>query len=116
MSKKSIMFRMPAREAAPSEHQDIPAVRPEVSEDAPASDSQPDQWVEHRNSGPFAAPAPIPSTTFRPRLAPTLTASFDVTAERSLEEVMFLGMFVPPLLGWFWLYHAMNRMARTWAN
>ena len=66
MSKKSIMFRMPAREAAPSEHQDIPAVRPEVSEDAPASDSQPDQWVEHRNSGPFAAPAPIPSTTFRP--------------------------------------------------
>ena len=29
---------------------------------------------------------------------------------------MFLGMFVPPLLGWFWLYHAMNRMARTWAN
>jgi len=111
MSKKTVVFKMPAREAplAEDERARIPASREEQSSpiaqlasrasEQPGS-SKPDQWVRRREA---QAVAHAPAATDN-------SVTIDLAAERRLLEVATLMFLVPPLLGWFWLSHAVNRV------
>ena len=115
MSKKTIMFTTPAKNEAKSEFElrrefsanDILGDEPEAR-----SSTQSDQWVERRAVARTSEPAS--TSAAKPRLI--RNAALDVTAERSFQEVILLTLIVPPMLGWFWIYNSMNRIARLWAN
>lgn len=127
MSKKTITFTMPGQDAHGSK--DRPSrdmvsrdgraapISPPVEHDASAANSdRSDLWVEHRDADRAVDQAPGAIATSLPAPVAMARATLDVTAERSLHEVAALAFIVPPMLGWFWLYNALNRIASRWAS
>jgi hypothetical protein len=111
MSKKSVVIKMPVREAPPAddERARIPSSREEqtspIAQLATRANEQPgssksDQWVRRREAQP-AAHAPAATDN---------SVTIDLAAERHLLEVATLMFLLPPLLGWFWLSRAVNRV------
>jgi hypothetical protein len=122
MSKKTILFNMPAKDGPRPEDQpwqDIPAHEerapvfspPAKREGEAASPTQSDQWVEHRDPDRAADHTSIMLATSFSAPPATKSVTIDVTAERSLQEVLALTLLIPPMLGWFWLYNVMNKFA-----
>jgi len=114
MTKKTVTFRMPAREPAPPEAEPAPAFAPPeepapptapIAEDGGGSAS--DLWVEHREAP--AAAAAQPSPALEPAVA------IDLAAERNLSQAAALMMLTPAVLGWYWQVNAMNRFWRRFA-
>ena len=110
MSKKTVVFKMPAREAPLPEDARAPISSSREEQTSPISQlasrasehpgsSKPDQWVRRRDAQ-AAAHAP----------AATNSVTIDLAAERHLLEVASLMFLLPPLLGWFWLSNAVNRV------
>jgi hypothetical protein len=118
MSRKTVPFKMPAK-AAP--RPDQPGVAPvgEVSapiplrarrDATPALAAATDLWVQRCDEvEPVETASPLRLAT--PPYEPFAAAGFtiDLAAERSLQEVITLSFLVPPMLGWCWLFYAMNR-------
>ena len=120
MSKKTIVFKMPATESPrrDDEPSDSPAPidesslavsarEPEAAEISNAA--EPDRWVRRR--GLSAALAP-PSQAFAAKAG----FAVDLAAERDFGEVVALSLIVPPMLGWFWFANAMDRYRRILAG
>jgi hypothetical protein len=110
MSKKTVVFKMPAREAPIGEDQRAPVSSSREEQTSPIArlatraneqpgSSKPDQWVRRREPQP-AAHAPVATDN---------SVTIDLAAERHLLEVATLMFLLPPLLGWFWLSRAVNR-------
>jgi hypothetical protein len=123
MSKKTIVFKMPATDSPrrDDEPSDFPAPIDEPSAAAPEKAPratempkavEPDQWVRRRdlNAAPAALSPPTPK--------PGANASFaiDLAAERDLQDVVALSLMAPAMLGWFWLANAMDRYRRIFAG
>ena len=94
MSKKSVPFSVPAKPASAK----LPAADILI-------DAHSDDWVNDRNGG-----TDRPAETTAPSLV------LDLSAERSLMEVVALSMLAPFALGWFWLMHAMAGRVRFWSQ
>jgi hypothetical protein len=92
VSRKSVPFSMP--NGAPRTGQAGSRPSPEVIE------ANSDEWVSDRNSG----------TTGPAR--PGRSLLLDLAAERSLTEVIALGIIAPIALGCFWLLNAVRGRAR----
>jgi len=123
MSKKTIVFKMPATESPRRDDEPSDAAaridesslaasahEPEAAEISNAA--EPDQWVRRR--GLSAAPAALapPSRAFAAKAG----FAVDLAAERDLGEVVALSLIVPPMLGWFWFANAMDRYRRILAG
>jgi hypothetical protein len=113
MSKKTVTFRMPGKDAPNPRGQGpqeiLPPEKPASS--GSANSRQSDQWVEHRNTDVAPIFASMPFAGVWPTPPAMRAFMVDVAAPRSLPEVVALSFIVPPMLGWFWLYNAMNRFA-----
>jgi len=113
MSKKTIVFKMPAgdanrraeetSEAAPP----IEAASPAVSQGDPRA-AEPDAWVQRRQ----AAPAPIS----RANVQKGDELTVDLAIERDLAEVAALSLALPAMLGWFWFANATDRYRRIFSG
>jgi hypothetical protein len=109
VSKKTIVFKMPAPEPAANDERPPDsrlAGEPATPRGAAhAAEAQPDQWVRR---GEAAAPSPQ---------APAATSAFmvDLARERELGQVFALGAALPAMLGWFWLTQAMERYRKIFA-
>lgn len=123
MSKKTIVFKMPATDPPrrDDEPSDFPAPIDEPSlavsarkpEAAQISNvAEPDQWVRRRDLS-VASTALAP-----PSQAPGAKTSFaiDLAAERDLQDVVALSLMAPAMLGWFWFANAMDRYRRIFAR
>lgn len=123
MSKKTVVFKMPAKDAlrpedergqnlSPGEEQTSPISQLAEPETEYESSSEPDQWVQRRDA---RAVAQAPVMLGAPLLAPVAMKSLtiDLAAERDFAEVAALILIVPPMLGWFWLFNMMNRVWNT---
>lgn len=109
MSKKTIVFKMPAPEPAATDER-APDLRlagePAVPASAAAAgEAQPDQWVRRGESAAPTPPAPFAANAF----------VVDLARERELGEVFALGAALPAMLGWFWLTRAMERYRKLFA-
>jgi len=116
MSKKTIVFKMPSADSRDRDGEANDSGAP-LDESAPAfarapeaaqisNDAEPDQWVRRRSLN-LAPP---------PGFAVKKGFTIDLAAERDWGEVVALGLIVPPMLGWFWLAHAMDRYRRIVAG
>jgi hypothetical protein len=123
MSKKVVPFRMPPQAALPSGTSQArihgATVAPNASEpdvpDAPSAkprarraiSSKADQWVQLRESATSANAASmslnLDALANEPIAVRRLT--INLTAERDWQEVVALSLFIPPMLGWFWLFN-----------
>jgi hypothetical protein len=113
VSRKTIAFTMPAagprRERAPSALAGAPfAASDEPGADDAGIDKESDKWVRDRDVRLKVDPAPAPPS------AREAGVTIDLTAERSLIEVVSLSLLVPFALGLFWFVNAMNRRIRLW--
>ena len=115
MNKKTVTFKLPVREASPSEDaagQDHSSGEEPTSplallagrETDPADASEQDQWVRSREADRAPAALAAPSPARAPK-----SATLDLTAERDLPEVAALMLTLPAMLGWFYLANLMNR-------
>lgn len=120
MSKKTVVFKMPAKDAprpedergrnlSAGQEQTSPISQFAEPETEYESASEPDQWVQRRDARAVAqAPALVAAPSFAPAALGSVT--IDLAAERDLREVAALMLLVPPMLGWFWLFNVMNRV------
>jgi hypothetical protein len=92
MSKKTVTFKMPTLEAPPLEDR-----------------RGPDEWVRRGETDAAALTLSPPL----PAPAPTRRVMLDLAAERDFGQVMALSVIAPPMLGWFWWLHAMNRYRQS---
>jgi hypothetical protein len=115
MSKKTVTFKLPVREAPRSE--DEPGRVPSSGEEptSPLAQltgreteqtevSERDQWVRSREADRAPADTVAPS----PSRAPG-SVTIDLTAERDFPNVAALMLTIPPMIGWFYLANIMNR-------
>ena len=122
MSRKEVKITMPVKAREGEDELSHPfiqglsspakavAVRQEADPEAGASTiSVPDEWVQGATA---AAPAIESHQMAMPIRYTRLIGdmSIDLTAERELWQVSALILIVPPLLGWFWLWHSTNRI------
>ena len=114
MSKKSIVFKMPATDPAPDGDEAVTAETPFVAPSravaprlarAAARASEPERWV----SGPDSSAAAPPS-----RASGRLV--IDLDAERDLTQVAALALAAPAMLYWCWLTNAMSHYRRMFAG
>lgn len=123
MSKKTIVFKMPATDSPRRDGETSDPAAP-VDESSPAvfareadgtdisNAAAPDQWVRRRNvNGAPTAPAPS-SQGFAAKRGPAI----DLAAERDFGEVVALSLMVPPMLGWYWFANTMDRCRRIFAG
>ena len=118
MSRKTVPFKMPTKAAPRPDQPDLAPVG-EVSapiplrarrDGTPASASASDLWVQRRDEvEPVETAAPLRLSTLPYERLATASFTIDLAAERSLQEVITLSFLVPPMLGWCWLFYAMNR-------
>lgn len=110
MSKKSVVIKMPIRQAPGPEDSYEPLTPSGEARAAPASaladaatpqpvDSPSDQWVRRRQA---------PAMTPPPPAAPG-GLLIDLAAERDVLEVAALSFLLPSALGWFWLRNFLTR-------
>jgi hypothetical protein len=108
MSKKTIVFKMPAGDAIRREGETSDAAPP-IEAASPAVSTgesrgvEPDAWVQRRQ----ASPAPISRAT-----AGKGHLTIDLALERDLGEVAALSLALPAMLGWFWFANAADRYRR----
>jgi hypothetical protein len=120
MSRKVVKIRMPVKAREGENEQSHPfteglsspakvvVVRQEADPQAGAPTiGVPDEWVQ----GATAAAPPIESHEMAMpiRYSRLGDMTIDLTAEREFWQVSALILIVPPLLGWFWLWHSTNR-------
>ena len=100
MSKKTIAFTMPA--AAPRAREGESVGTGPASAWPPRSSvpARSDDWVRDRESG-LEAPAHPDFAAAPARVV------LDLSAERTLIEVLSLSFLVPFALGWFWVVNAL---------
>ena len=123
MSKKTIVFKMPATDSsrrddepsdsgAPSDDSSLAASAREPDAAEIWNAAEPDQWVRRRdlNVAPAALAPPSPGPAAKSGFA------IDLAVERDLAEVVALSLIVPPMLGWFWFASAMDRYRRIFAG
>jgi hypothetical protein len=127
MNKKVVPFRMPSKatlppDDAPSQGHPLP-FGPRTAEQAsstslrdkpetkPAIVSKADQWVQHLQTG-ITGTAAINLDTPEDASVAVKGLTIDLTAHRDLQEVVALALFIPPMLGWFWLF---NMASRYWS-
>ena len=122
MSKKTVTFKMPVKDAPRSEDEgrqlsigeaqtsSTAEFANSAAEDAGAA--EPDQWVRRRDA---RAVDDAPPSVVAPSLplAEANSVTIDLTAERDLREVAALTLIVPSVLGWFWLF---NATLKYWNN
>ncbi|MGD0719579.1 MAG: hypothetical protein ABR970_00835 [Roseiarcus sp.] len=113
MSKKTVPFKMPARDPGPVEAKPAPARAPAdalAPPNAPLAEegggSASDQWVERREA-PAATAAPSPAR------APAVAA--DLAPGRDLTQAAALMLLTPAMLGWSLQVEAINRFWRRFA-
>jgi hypothetical protein len=112
MSKKTIVFKMPAAESPrrDDEPSDALAGREFETRETPQG-AEPDQWVRRRDlNGSSSAHLPSAATPVG-----KIGLAIDLAVERDLGEVVALSLIVPPMLGWFWLANTMDRYRRIFA-
>ena len=124
MSKKTIAFTMPATGRAPRERtpvvldgltgESVPFAADEQGLCDAGSDRRSDQWV--RDSALDAERSRIPDPPPFRALALGASMTIDLSAERSLMEVMTLSFTLPFALGWFWWANAIARRQRVWGG
>ena len=122
MSKKTIVFKMPATESAAARRTErLPRAgatnpRPSSRLASPkrriSNGAEPDQWVRRRDMS-VAPTAPAPRS---PTSAVKTDFALDLAAERDFGEVVALSLIVPPMLGWFWFAKAVDRYRRIFAG
>ena len=106
MSRKTIVFNMPAQDAGRAN---------EPLEGEIAAPGEPDRWVrESQIEQPSSAGAPA-SAFFAASGAPASGLPFDLAAERNLSQVVALSLALPSALGWFWCANAFERYRRLFA-
>jgi hypothetical protein len=96
VSKKTIAFAMPTAATRAREGESVGKERASRS----AVPAQSDDWVRDRESGLGAPAHPVYSA------APAQVV-LDLSAERTLIEVLSLSFIVPFALGWFWVVNAL---------
>jgi hypothetical protein len=96
VSRKTIAFAMPAAAPRAREAESVGEERASAVARRGAVAARSDDWVRHRESQP-EAPARV---------------VLDLSAERTLIEVLSLGFLVPFALGWFWLVNALAGRCR----
>jgi len=107
MSKKTVVFNSPAKNARRADAPRTPAKSQESALSvawSPAPEAvggSPDQWVREQY-------APAPAS--RPIAVGGVV--IDLAARRDILEVAALMVLVPPMLGWFWLYNFVNGQRR----
>ena len=115
MSKKTVTFKMPAKNApgleegstenlSPGEEQMSPVVplADGGTEHSEASDS--DAWVRRREVDPARPQTAAPSFTLAAN-----GVTIDLTADRNFHQAAALMLLVPPMLSWFWFVNSANR-------
>lgn len=124
MSKKVVPFRMPPQAASPpgnshaqihgatvapkAPEQDVPDTPPAKPRARRAISSKADQWVQLRESANAASTSlSLDALANKPIAVRRLTV--DLTAERDWQEVVALSLFIPPMLGWFWLFNIASK-------
>jgi hypothetical protein len=122
MSKKTIVFKMPATDAprrddAPSEtsapigEASLAVSGGERQAGEISNVAEPDQWVRRRNVSVAPTASAPPSRAFAAKAG----FAVDLAAERDFAEVVALSLIVPSMLGWFWFANAMDRYRRIFA-
>jgi len=91
VSKKTIAFAMPAAAARAREAESVGKERASAGAPRSSVPARSDDWVRNRESG-HEAPARV---------------VLDLSAERTLIEVLSLSFLVPFALGWFWVVNAL---------
>jgi hypothetical protein len=112
MSKKTIVFKMPAGDTTRREGETSDAGPPiEVAASAAAvvepRGIEPDAWVQRRR----VSPAPISRAT-----AGRGDLTIDLALERDLTQVAALSVALPAMLGWFWFANAADRYRRIFTG
>jgi len=102
VSKKTIAFSMPATAPRASEPDSSDRGGPRAA----AAGAQSDDWVRVRDLPVDPAPAQANDALAPPRVI------LDLTAERTLIEVLSLSLLVPFALGWFWWVNALTGRVR----
>jgi hypothetical protein len=105
MSRKTVVFNTPAKDARRAEAPRTSARSEESALPVPwspapeAVGASPDQWVRER---------------YAPAARPVATGGvvIDLAARRDILEVAALMLLVPPMLGWFWLFNLVNGQRR----
>ncbi len=121
MSKKTIVFKMPATE--PPQRDEPSDSRAQVDESSPvvsarepeaaiSNGAESDQWVRRRDM----SVAPTAPARRSPTSAVKTDFALDLAAERDFGEVVALSLIVPPMLGWFWFAKAVDRYRRIFAG
>jgi hypothetical protein len=99
VSKKTVSFALPSKEARRREAPGLEAAGEMLANEA--GEAGADAWVKVEND-PTAEPFRL-NHTFDGG-SPTFVV--DLAAERSLTEVIGLGVLAPFALGWFWFMNA----------
>ena len=102
MSRKTIAFSIPAPRAPEM-------VAPSERSGAGNGSENPEAWVRERA---LNAPAAADQTPPAASLTPAGPLMFDLAAERTLVEALFLSLLAPWALGWFWLMRATSGKPR----
>jgi hypothetical protein len=100
VSKKTIAFTMPAPAPRAREGGSVGAEPASAAPPRSAVPTRSDDWVRDRESGPEAPARPDYAA------APARVV-LDLSAERTLIEVLSLSFLVPFALGWFWVVNAL---------
>ncbi len=109
MSKKTVVFNMPAKDGRRADAPRTPARGEESALPVPwsaapapeAVGSSPDHWVRDRHARAVVE-----------RPIATGGVVIDLAARRDLIQVAALMLLVPPMLGWFWLFNFVNGQRR----
>jgi hypothetical protein len=126
MSRKTIVFRMPAADAprasdgnvdpvAPSDERS-PAITSEVVAASETPDaSEPERWVRLRDLDTAPEPEPVGFPASPAFAAAGWSLHVDLAAERNFSQIVALSVALPPMLGWFWAANAFDRYRRLFA-
>jgi len=117
MSRKTVTFKMPVRDAAPPDEAQAGSAASGAEETAPASAlaiatggdegaSPSDQWVLHSDAHAEETAAP----------AAAAAPAIDLAAQRELPQAAALMFLIPPMVGWFWLFDATTKYWSAFAG
>ena len=116
MSRKTIAFTIPSARARDPISPDFETPSPEdafvASGDRDRAGTvtlEPEEWVRETASDRAAEPT---RASGLPAFQVSARFVIDLSAERTLTQVVALSLFAPYALGWFWLMNAMQGRAR----
>jgi hypothetical protein len=126
MSRKTIVFKMPAADAPRASDGNVDPAAPSdgrssaiASEVVVASEipdaSEPERWVRLRDLDPAPEPEPVGLAASPAFAAASWGVHVDLAAERNFSQIVALSVALPPMLGWFWAANAFDRYRRLFA-